>query len=97
MLHERSDDPTYPHAEFVKDCLEEKVDVPRELTVSLLERKINEGIEEGKKWSLVNGFPECIQDLLEFEEKVGLTHVNKLCLHPVGAKKKLHSTSQLLN
>ncbi|KAI4223087.1 MAG: hypothetical protein L6R40_008536 [Gallowayella cf. fulva] len=74
VLHERSDDPTYPHAEFVRDCLEEKVDVPRELTISLLERKINEGVEEGKKWSLVHGFPECIQDLFEFEEKVDLTH-----------------------
>ena len=47
------------------------------LRISLLERKINEGIEEGKKWSLVYGFPECIQELLGFEEKVGLTHVNK--------------------
>jgi len=42
----------------VKDCLEEKVEVLRELKISLLERKINKGIEEGKKWSLVHGFPE---------------------------------------
>jgi len=72
ILREMSDDPTYPHAEFVKSCLEEKVDVPRELSISLLERKINEGIEEGKTWSLVHGFPNCIQELLEFEEKVSL-------------------------
>lgn len=77
VLREKSEDQTYPHAEFVKDCLKERVDVPRDLKISLLERKINEGIEEGKKWSLVYGFPECIQELLEFEEKVGLTHVNK--------------------
>ena len=79
VLREKSDDQTYPYAEFVKDCLEEKVDVLRDLKISLLERKINKGIEEGKKWSLVHGFPECIQELLEFEEKVGFTHVHK---HP---------------
>lgn len=60
VLREKSDDQTYPHAELVKDCLKEKVDVPRDLKISLLERKINEGIEEGKKWSLVYGFPEYI-------------------------------------
>lgn len=80
VLREKSDDHTYPHADFVKQCLEEKVDVPRELTISLLEREVNKGIEEGKKWSLVHGFPECRADLLEFEEKVGLTHVNRTLL-----------------
>ncbi|KAL9125650.1 MAG: hypothetical protein Q9217_005174 [Psora testacea] len=74
VIREKSKDQTYPHAQFVKDCLEEKVDVPRELKISLLERKINEGIREGKQWSLVQGFPECIQDLLEFEEKVQKTN-----------------------
>ena len=73
VLREKSDDQTYLHAEFVKDCLN---DVSRELIISLLERKINEGIEGGKKWSIVHGFPECLQDLFEFEEKVGLIHVN---------------------
>jgi len=48
ILREKSDDQTYLHANFVKDCLDEKVYVPRELKISLLERKINEGIEEGK-------------------------------------------------
>ena len=72
VLREKSDDQTYPHAEFVKDCLEEKVDVPRELKINLLERKINKGIEGGKNWSLVHGFPDCKKELLEFEEKVGL-------------------------
>lgn len=76
VLREKSDDPSYSHAQFVKDCLEEKVEVPRELKISLLERKINEGIEEGRKWSLVEGFPECTQELLELEQKVGFIHVN---------------------
>ena len=75
VLREKSNDPTYLHAEFLKDCLKEKVDAPRELIINLLERKINEGLQEGKKWSLVHGFPESIQDLLEFEEKVGGTHI----------------------
>ena len=75
VLREKSNDPTYLHSEFLKDCLKEKVDAPRELIINLLERKINERSEEGKKWSLVHGFPECIQDLLEFEEKVGGTHM----------------------
>ena len=75
VLHEKSNDQTYLHAEFLRECLEEKVDAPRELIINLLERKINEGLEEGKKWSLVHGFPECIQELLEFEEKVGATHI----------------------
>ncbi|KAL8822112.1 MAG: hypothetical protein Q9191_007145 [Dirinaria sp. TL-2023a] len=78
VLREKSDDQTYPHVEFVKDCLEEKVDVPRNLKISLLERKINEEIEEGKKWGLVHGFSKCIQELLEFEEKVQKTNYTLL-------------------
>jgi hypothetical protein len=89
VLREKSDDQTYLHAEFVKDCLKEKVDVPRDLTISLLERKINEGIGEGKKWSLVHGFPKCIQELLEFEKKVGLTHVDKTLLISGRCKKQI--------
>lgn len=61
----------------MKDCLEEKVEVPMELKINLLERKINQGTAEGKKWSLVHGFPQSMQELLEFEEKVGLTNVSE--------------------
>ena len=77
VLREKSDDRSYPHAKFVKDCLEEKVEVPMELKINLLERKINQGTAEGKKWSLVHGFPQSMQELLEFEEKVGLTNVSE--------------------
>ena len=56
----------------MKDCLDKKVDVPQKLKINLLKRKINEGIEKDKKWSLVHGFPEDIQELVEFEEKIGL-------------------------
>ncbi|KAL9118279.1 MAG: hypothetical protein Q9187_005177 [Circinaria calcarea] len=70
VLREKSNDQTYLHAKFLKGCLTEKVKVPKELAISLLERKINEGIEAGKKWSIVHGFPESIQELHEFEEKI---------------------------
>ena len=60
----------------MRSCLDEQIDVTRELAISLLERKINEGMERGKKWSVVNGFPTCIQELLEFERKVSLATVN---------------------
>ena len=76
VLREKSDDQTYPHAKFVKDCLKEKVNVPKELMIGLLEGKINQGMEEGK-WSLVHEFPRCIEELLEFEEKVGFSYASK--------------------
>lgn len=57
VLRENSDDLTYLYAKFVKDCLKEKVEGPRQLRASLLEKEISEGIGEGKKWSLVHGFP----------------------------------------
>ena len=39
----------YLYAEFVKDCLKEKVNVLTELAISLLKGKVKKGIEEGKK------------------------------------------------
>lgn len=76
VLYEKSNDQTYPHSKFLKDCLDEQVDVPKELAIDLLEKEINEGLNEGKKWTLVCGFPESMQELLQFEEKVGLSYVN---------------------
>jgi hypothetical protein len=70
-LREKSELATYPHAKFVKDCLEEGIDVPRDLAINLLEEKISEGYAKGIKCSLVRGFPKSTQDLTEFEEKVG--------------------------
>ena len=71
VLDEKSRDPTYLHAQYVKDCLaEEDVDVATELAINLLGRKIN----EGNTWSLVLGFPERIEQLVEFEKKVSMTH-----------------------
>lgn len=97
VLREKSEEQTYPHAGFLKACLKEQVNVPRDLKVSLLERKIDERLRECKKWCLVDGFPDCIQELLEFEEKVSHTRAEGPFLHLVGAKDKLHSTSHLLD
>lgn len=72
VLREKSDDETYLHAKFVKDCLEEGVKIPTQLAVSLLESKINDGIKEGKIWSLVRGFPENMEQLVEFKKKVSI-------------------------
>lgn len=72
VLREKANDQTYLHAKFVRDCLEEEVNVPTQLAVSLLEWKINEGVKEGKRWSVVNGFPENMERLLEFKKKVSI-------------------------
>lgn len=45
VLREKSDDRTYLHAKFVKDCLEEEVKVPTQLAICLLESKIDKGIK----------------------------------------------------
>jgi len=77
VLREKFDDLTYLYAKFVKDYLKKKVEISRELKINLLERKINEGIEEDKKWNLVYEFPKCMQELLEFEEKIDFIHVSE--------------------
>lgn len=81
----------------MKECLEEKVNVPTDLAISLLETKINKGIKDGKRWILVYGFPESMHQLLEFEEKVSITYVDRALLTPAGAKIKLHTTSDVLS
>ncbi|KAL9102155.1 MAG: hypothetical protein Q9163_002655 [Psora crenata] len=70
VLREMSNDHTYPHAEFLKSCLDESVNVPLGLSVSLLEKSINRGMEDPRRWILVCGFPESKKELYEFEEKV---------------------------
>ncbi|MCJ1379039.1 HD domain-containing protein 2 [Xylographa soralifera] len=74
VLRETSNDQRFPYAKFLKSCLAENVKVPTELAITLLERKINEGIEAGKEWSIVHGFPESMRELQEFEEKVQKTN-----------------------
>jgi len=96
VLRERSDNQTYLHAKFLKDCLEEDVHVPIQLAISLLEWKINEGIKEGKRWSLVRGFPENTEQLVEFKKKVSVMHVDRTLFTSIGPKIKLHAVPELL-
>ena len=92
VLSEKSHDYTYLHAQYVKDCLAENVDVATELAIDLLGRKIN----EVNTWTLVLGFPERIEQLVEFEKKVGMAHANRALLMLVGSKDKLHIAAELL-
>ena len=78
-MREESEDPTYVHANFVKECLAANIDIPRHLVVSLLDRKVDEA-EKEKKWSVVYGFPESLDYLDEFEEKVCVTHIKTIHL-----------------
>lgn len=72
ILVEKSEDQSYRHAEFLRDCLRGEVDIPVGLVISLLERKIEEDVEK-RGWSLVCGFPTSMDQLLEFERKVSMT------------------------
>lgn len=71
-LREKADDPSHPCAKYIQHCIQEKVQVPVQLAISILERKINEGIQKGRKWTLLRGFPESIQHLTEFQEQVSI-------------------------
>ncbi|KAL8698048.1 MAG: hypothetical protein Q9201_006784 [Fulgogasparrea decipioides] len=72
ILIKESEDQSCRDAKFLRDCLTEKADIPVSLVISILERKIEEGIEE-RGWSLVYGFPQSLDQLLEFERKVSMT------------------------
>jgi putative hydrolase of HD superfamily len=65
-LREKANDFTHPCAKYLQHCIQEKVQVPVQLAISILERKINEGLQKGK-WTLLRGFPESIQHLIEFQ------------------------------
>ncbi|KAK3173428.1 hypothetical protein OEA41_006757 [Lepraria neglecta] len=70
VLRERSNDHTYPHADFLENCLDESVKIPTGLSISLLEKSITKGMKDGKRWILMRGFPESTEELHEFEDKV---------------------------
>ena len=72
-----SSDPTYLHAAFLKSCLDEKVSVPTGLAIDLLEKRIQEVKSEGKAWVLVRGFPESMEQLCDFEERVSGMNARK--------------------
>ena len=45
----------------------------------------------------MHGFPENMRELLEFEEKVSITHVNRTLLTSVDTKNKLYIASEVLS
>lgn len=70
LMREKSEDSTCDDAQFLRYCMQENVQWPIQLVIKLLEEKINEVSREGKRWSLVCGFPENMRYLTEFQEKV---------------------------
>ena len=72
LLLEKAADLRYYHSEFIQNCLDKDLDVPASLVVGLLEAKIRQRFEEGRKWILVSGFPKNKEHLEEFERKVRL-------------------------
>ena len=97
VLREKSNDSTYLHAEFVKACLEENVAVPTGLAISLLEEKIEHGMKEGNNWTLVQGFPESMQQLCDFEGKVCCClYMEGFMLILIGSKTKLRTAFEVL-
>ena len=70
VLSEKSDDQTYLHAEFLEKCLTEKVNVSMDLAISLLEGKINEGIEKGKSGASCMGFQKTCENFLSFKRRL---------------------------
>ena len=66
-------DKAYLHAEYLKNCLEEKMKLPTELLVSLLEEKIKACTHEGKQWCIVRNFPQSVHELNEFEMMVSIS------------------------
>ncbi|KIW44381.1 uncharacterized protein PV06_05393 [Exophiala oligosperma] len=69
IFYNMSIDQTYPHAEFLRDCLEHNMTVPTDLAIKVLEKTIAESTDE-KGWVLLRGFPENVRQLVEFEEKL---------------------------
>ena len=76
ILVEKSKEPSYRYARFLKDCLRDEVDIPVDLVISLLESKIEEAMED-RGWSLVCGFPKSIDQHLELERKVNMIPIKK--------------------
>lgn len=92
ILRKKAEDQAYIHAEFLRQCLEEELPVPRSLSVNLLEQTIQEGLQQGK-WTVVYGFPADKEHLLEFERKVSFCLVTP----PSGAHIVLGTKNKLLN
>ena len=88
VLVEKSKEQSYRYAGFLTNCLQDEVDIPVDLAVSLLESKIEEGIKE-QGWSLVCGLPKSKDQLLEFERKVSMIPQRKNTANAGRSKKPI--------
>ena len=88
ILVEKSKEQSYRYAAFLRDCLKDEVDIAVDLVISLLESKIEEGIE-GRGWSLVCGFPNSRDQLLEFERKVSMMPPRTTTANTCRSKKQI--------
>lgn len=69
VIRERSEDPMFLHAEYLRHCLVEGLPIPTDLVVNILDDKIEEGARQDR-WTLICGFPANLESLVEFEKKV---------------------------
>ncbi|KXG51388.1 Adenylate kinase [Penicillium griseofulvum] len=67
-LRERSEDPQYRHHRIIKSCLDKGFEVPASLIVEVLENEIK--AVDGRTRTIISGFPNDTEQLLEFEGKV---------------------------
>ncbi|KAI9674643.1 MAG: HD domain-containing protein 2 [Bathelium mastoideum] len=70
LVRAKSRDCSYQHAKFVGTYVDEDLELPVGLITELVEKSIEEGIRDGKRWSVVHGFPVNMDQLLEFEQQV---------------------------
>jgi adenylate kinase family enzyme len=73
-LRERAEDPQYRHHRIIKSCLDKGFEVPASLIVEVLENEIK--AVDGQTRTIISGFPNDTEQLLEFEGKVRLPGKN---------------------
>ncbi|KAI6551022.1 hypothetical protein MCOR04_011143 [Pyricularia oryzae] len=72
VIHEKASDPSYRLAKLISNYLANKLDIPTQLKVQLLEQKLEAVVanSEDGTWVLVDGFPDSKEDLLVFQANV---------------------------
>jgi adenylate kinase family enzyme len=71
ILAQRSADPADPEADFAALYLQKGLDTsPIGYMTDLLKENIDEGIKQGKRCVVVDGFPRSVKQLRGFEERI---------------------------
>lgn len=73
-LQSKGEDSSYFHAEFVKNCFRQNIDVPSDLKASLLGQIMDACTASGAKGFLIDGFPTSMQELNKFKANVSLAY-----------------------